>query len=675
MEQIKQIHNLVFSGKPATQKPDFLGEDWNNPNHIIWHNSQKKVQVNSDNIDKLFEILLKGYSIKAGIFNLEKSIKQDGLLGIQIIGADFDKTDLSPHDIVAQATALGFKPNFWYYTFSQGIKEKNNFRVIWVLNACITKEEYIFYFKGLLETFPGMDDKTNDGTRVWYGTNNGGELIHTDFVDIAAMPYKEYSPEEKNKIKERNKKLRIASDPLDIGDLDWVYYLKNTGWQLFNGWRTDWYLNRNERSLLWRQLKCLHRGDKPIIEEFFDLANPEIYKEKNSQGFGIDELTKWYNEDQNIDIINLSKQKDVEKGLTVPFKRDGFFEEEAFTVREFFEKILQQPKSVLKTKQIEPNLKQENISETIITQENELVSPPPVNNEEVPVFGYASRRIQARQEFQDAEKDFYDSAAMPFKKHPLGTLYIAVAPSNAGKTTWSIWTALTLAAEGRKVRLILTEDDEQDFTESTRNLPDDSPVWNFFDLKIISSKMKEADFKKYLHESVALGVEYLIFDYFKSTMLEEGIDDYKRDLDRLYTILRDFLNINQRKLTLIGTIQGNAASYYSGDVLNTIQTNPGAASSYIEGGLESYQKAVVGFMLNRVVIGSDAFYTVSVSKAKRRHIQELGKTYKCYIDFYSFKMKYEPINIITSKQQGERHYRVSIGGEKPLTMAEKLRMK
>lgn len=607
---MKQIHNLVFSGKPATQKPTWLDEEWNNPNHIWWHNSPKGVQINSGDIEELYNILTKGYSIKTGIFNVEKGLKYDALLGVQIIGADFDNTEIEPHEVVEKATKLGFRPNMWYYTFSQGIKNKNNFRVLWVLNACVLKSEFPYYFEGLLQIFPDLDAVASDPTRVWFGTSNGGELLHTEFIELSSMPYKEYTKEEKQRKQERYNVLATASEPLDIGDLDWVSYLKDA-WPLFRRWCDgSWYLKRHERALLFGQIKALHRGEQNIIQEFFELSNPEIYEKNNSKGYGIAELERMYREESSVSEIYTDKGRT--KGLLLPFKENGFLEIEVFTVREFFLQILQN------LEQIEPNLEQENTSETQTS--------------------FGKRRMEMRSKLTEYEASLYTSDIIPYNKMALGEFYIAIAPTNVGKTWWSMATAIQLARENQKVRLVLTEDDEIYFIQSTGGISDLDPLWDNFDLHIINSSLKQRDLVKLFIDTHAQGYNFIVFDYFKSTMLEDGLNDYTRDLDAMFAPLRDLVKKLNRELTVVATIQGNAKMYdnENGEAMMSVIKSPNTLATQIEGGIHTMRQ-------NQNVFGLYLYngtrYLI-IGKAKYPNNDRIGKVYELVINTKTFSISY-----------------------------------
>lgn len=166
----------------------------------------KRVQMTSYyqerecDVNTAYAIITDGRTWRCGRYDLEaaKGFGKSNVIDVQFIALDFDKIAASPRDIVEYAINIGFMPNFYYYSYSQGIKPGNNFRVVWCLAEPITPTMYENLYRLLLEKFScfNPDKSTKDCSRLWYGNYGQGggivsekplSLANIGFINLAAL--------------------------------------------------------------------------------------------------------------------------------------------------------------------------------------------------------------------------------------------------------------------------------------------------------------------------------------------------------------------------------------------------------------------------------------------------------------------------------------------------------
>ena len=143
-------------------------------------------------IREFYEIALRGHTWRMGHYDLSKeNMRKDSVDYIQILSLDFDGVEHSPEEVAATAQSYGLLPNFWYYTFSQGKKPGNNFRLIWVLERALTHKEFEDAIVLFMEKFKGdrPDISTKDASRLFYGTRHSGALLKEEPLELANIGF------------------------------------------------------------------------------------------------------------------------------------------------------------------------------------------------------------------------------------------------------------------------------------------------------------------------------------------------------------------------------------------------------------------------------------------------------------------------------------------------------
>lgn len=140
------------------------------------------------NIADAARLIGEGRAWRAGLYdNSGGSFKKQEVRGAQLIALDFDACPHEPQEIVNYGETIGLLPNFWYYSYSQGSKPHNNFRVVWCLEDVITPKQYEDVYKALLRAFAAYapDEATKDCSRLWYGGNSGAHLISDEYTRLS----------------------------------------------------------------------------------------------------------------------------------------------------------------------------------------------------------------------------------------------------------------------------------------------------------------------------------------------------------------------------------------------------------------------------------------------------------------------------------------------------------
>lgn len=237
----------------------------------------KRVQMTSYyqerecDVNTAYAIITDGRTWRCGRYDLEaaKGFGKSNVIDVQFIALDFDKIAASPRDIVEYAINIGFMPNFYYYSYSQGIKPGNNFRVVWCLAEPITPTMYENLYRLLLEKFScfNPDKSTKDCSRLWYGNYGQGggivseqplSLANIGFINLAALMEEGKAYKD---IKNNKKTCIVNFSQLDIPDKvnvpeGWKNHL-NGYCSLWDKWCKGEYLNYNERLVLFTNLKYL----------------------------------------------------------------------------------------------------------------------------------------------------------------------------------------------------------------------------------------------------------------------------------------------------------------------------------------------------------------------------------------------------------------------------------
>ena len=248
----------------------------------------KRVQMTSYyqerecDVNTAYAIITDGRTWRCGRYDLEaaKGFGKSNVIDVQFIALDFDKIAASPRDIVEYAINIGFMPNFYYYSYSQGIKPGNNFRVVWCLAEPITPTMYENLYRLLLEKFScfNPDKSTKDCSRLWYGNYGQGggivseqplSLANIGFINLAALMEEGKTPTQAKRTRSNGVPKYVELDVPDkvIVSSDWKDRLRGTNPEglpycsLWKKWCDGEYLNYNERLVLFTNLKYLESKD------------------------------------------------------------------------------------------------------------------------------------------------------------------------------------------------------------------------------------------------------------------------------------------------------------------------------------------------------------------------------------------------------------------------------
>ena len=269
---------LIYSKTRFASKPKDKGliVGLQNPINYVFS------ELNS--IDDVARIIGEGRAWRAGLYeNGIDSFKKANVKAAQVIAMDFDCCEYEPQAVIDYAASIGISPSAWYYSYSQGIKEGYNFRILWVLEEPIKAIQYETIYKTMLEQFSQYkpDGSTKDASRLWFGGNRGvNVLIHTP-IPLSAIGW--LGVMEKVKQGQAIQKARKAVkgcenkffedekandiEPLYITTVikregyRWWEELRGSKCWLWNRWENGIYLNYNQRLTLFTNLKYLKYAD------------------------------------------------------------------------------------------------------------------------------------------------------------------------------------------------------------------------------------------------------------------------------------------------------------------------------------------------------------------------------------------------------------------------------
>lgn len=276
--------NFICSKITSTTKPS--------PTQIPPYQNPTNYQFLELNVGEICEKLSEGRAWRAGIYAEDtKDFKKASVLGARIIALDFDCCAHEPEEIIDYAESIGLKPNIWYYSYSQGIKPDNNFRILWVLEEQITPKQYENIYAVLLEQFAQFnpDKSTKDCSRLWFGSNREAEIVHREPIKLSGLGWLGVCEKTRAGIPtkdiRKNKGLLAGEyfeEPLPEQvsvKKDWYEYLR-TNCSLWDKWEKGEYLNYNQRLTLFTNLKFLKYADtsKSIISDVLFFFNPDTYK-------------------------------------------------------------------------------------------------------------------------------------------------------------------------------------------------------------------------------------------------------------------------------------------------------------------------------------------------------------------------------------------------------------
>lgn len=244
--------------------------------------------IRESTIAEIYAYITQGRCWRAGVMKENAStLKKEAFEGSYLFALDFDSCDYTPEEMIEYAGIVAAKPNFWYYSFSQGKKEKNNFRLVWCFDSILTIAEYEALYKAVLQddTFSHADKQTKDISRLWFGTSNGGGLISDEPQNISIFdkyPRKAAGAKKSTIAATQHdyEQGRTQADfIMESAGFDFPYYLKGVC-DLWDRWAGGVYLHYAQRLLLFTELKCLKYKPelkKSPLERIMRYYSPELY--------------------------------------------------------------------------------------------------------------------------------------------------------------------------------------------------------------------------------------------------------------------------------------------------------------------------------------------------------------------------------------------------------------
>jgi hypothetical protein len=286
-----------FSKFVLTEKPidfDFRAQSWK------WYLTEDV------DIKKMAYYIDAGVCWRNGQYDpTHESFKKQYVEGTRFVVLDFDNCEFTPHRVIERAIALKKTPAMWYYSFSQGIKPGNNFRVVWVLDQLINQEQFHATILDFMEDFGefGPDAQTKDISRMWYAGSMGVHII-SEIPSIWAAWSVEILPHISSSVNLNGGLLEIDKSTKSDYGFNWQLALCGQCdlWKMFY---TGRYLNRSQRFVLFNNIKHIADAYDTVIE----LLNKykDTYEEHGSN-ISIQDINRWWN-DNTIKIKPIVKRR------------------------------------------------------------------------------------------------------------------------------------------------------------------------------------------------------------------------------------------------------------------------------------------------------------------------------------------------------------------------------
>lgn len=253
-------------------------------------------------IKQIYEWILEGRCWRSALLkNRNKDFSKENSDRAYVIALDFDMCDIAPETMLDYCGTMDLMPNFWYYSFSQGIKQGDNYRLVWVLDKPIPAAKYEAIYRGLLKDglFKYSDKSCSNINRLWFGTCNGGELLNTCPITAsrleiyATQETDEKEPEKKKRAKKQAAQGNTQADfIMNSVSFEWWLYLQDVC-DLWDRWRKGIYLNYNQRLVLFTELKCLKYAanlKNSILDKVMEYYKPEVYASHTCDRYQISQM-------------------------------------------------------------------------------------------------------------------------------------------------------------------------------------------------------------------------------------------------------------------------------------------------------------------------------------------------------------------------------------------------
>lgn len=246
-----------------------------------------------ESVDDVASLIGEGRAWRAGLYDSGiDSFKKQNVAAAQILALDFDCCPQEPETIIQYAESIGIGPSAWYWSYSQGKKEGNNFRVLWILEEAIKPIQYETIIKIMMEQFAqfGPDKSTKDASRLWFGTDRGVKVLLRTPIKLSTIGWlgvcdkmREGQPVGKAKKAVKACEKDFFEDEAEevspvIVQQTWRNEVIANCW-LLDRWENGKYLNYNQRLTLFSNLKYLKYGNnnltvlKEVLETYRRFAN------------------------------------------------------------------------------------------------------------------------------------------------------------------------------------------------------------------------------------------------------------------------------------------------------------------------------------------------------------------------------------------------------------------
>lgn len=278
---------MIYSKQTYQEKPTNVAP-LQKPSNFIFSAAQS--------IDEIISIIGEGHAWRAGIYNEgTPSFKKANVVCGKMLALDFDQAEATPEQVVEYAQSVGAAPNFWYWSYSQGTKPLNNFRLVWRAAEPLAPVQYETIYGNFLTMFADFkpDAATKDISRLWYGTTKGIYKVSDEPLSLAELGWVSVSTAmEKNKpqqnirkaVKGCEDKYLSEGTPFEQVKLDrnnpaWWERLRGRCW-LWDKWEKGEYLNYYQRLVLFSNLKVLVYSNTnfSVIRDIMSFYNKEVYK-------------------------------------------------------------------------------------------------------------------------------------------------------------------------------------------------------------------------------------------------------------------------------------------------------------------------------------------------------------------------------------------------------------
>lgn len=289
-----------------------------------------------------YELITGGRCWRAGLRkNKNGGFTNVNTTGSNVFALDFDECEVAAEDMAAYAESKGLKPNFLYWSFSQGKKTGNNYRLVWILDRTLTPTEYVELYKAVQtqdEMFSKSDKQTSNISRLWVGTDKGGVFFSNELTPVGAF---DIFPRTAEKQKRKVAKYNSSSTDSDSEEqfivpglgFPWDEYLRGVC-ELWDMWRNGKYLRNTQRFLLFSSLKQIRYPAEYKTSMLQKVIIPEVlkYYEKHKEIYADSGCNKAQIEDMffrgNI-VITDESENDKKQIVETP---DG----KQYTVAEYF---------------------------------------------------------------------------------------------------------------------------------------------------------------------------------------------------------------------------------------------------------------------------------------------------------------------------------------------------